>query len=145
MRFLFFFLPWLELFTLIALGVENGLLTVFAVVIGTFFAGVWILRSQGRGMLQRMQRAQSTGGFGAHFLLDDLATGFAGLLLMVPGLITDCVALLVLIGPLRRKLAAWLRPGGESVDGPHQASHRTGYEPRHGEVIEGSYERVDPS
>jgi UPF0716 protein FxsA len=68
--------------------------------------------------------------------MDDMALGFAGLLLIFPGLITDAIALVVVVGPLRRRFARLLLGKGE-VD----------YAPRQGrpgsETIEGDFRRVD--
>ncbi|RLA45877.1 MAG: FxsA family protein [Gammaproteobacteria bacterium] len=136
MRFFIMLLPWLELFTLIELGIKTSALTALAYVFGTLFLGLAILQRQGRGMFERLRQAQEGRVIGRELLLDDMAMGLAGLLLMIPGLITDFAALIVVIGPLRRCLARWLLgPQPEPYVPERDTSDHT--------TIEGSYRRVD--
>ena len=137
MRIVFLLLPWLELFTLIQLGIETSALVALGYVLATFLLGLAVLRYQGAGMFARLRELQSGGVLGPQMLLDDMAVGLAGLLLMFPGLISDVAALLVLIGPLRRRLSRWLAgPQPEPyVPGRDRGGHTT---------IEGSFDRVDP-
>tara|TARA_R110002049_G_scaffold114812_18_gene266206 strand:+ start:120 stop:533 length:414 start_codon:yes stop_codon:yes gene_type:complete len=130
-------LPWLELFTLIELGIETSALTAIAYVFFTLFLGVAILRRQGRGMIERLrQQGQSGQIIGPELFLDDMAMGFAGLLLIFPGMITDFIAVIVMIGPLRRRLA-------RAVFGPQATVHTTGANSGSHETIEGVYRHVD--
>ena len=46
MRFFFMLLPWLELFTLIQLGIETSALTAIFYVLATLTLGVLVLRRQ---------------------------------------------------------------------------------------------------
>ena len=55
MRFLVFLLPWLELFTLIELGIETSALTALGYVLLTFVLGMAILQRQGWGMFERLR------------------------------------------------------------------------------------------
>ncbi len=108
MRLFIMLLPWLELFTLIQLGIETSALTAIGYVLLTFALGVVVLRRQGLGMFQRLQEAQEGRILGPQLLLDDMVMGLAGLLLIFPGMLTDVAAVLVMIGPLRRRLASAL-------------------------------------
>ena len=51
-------------------------------------------------MSQRLRQAQDGRIIGPELLLDDMAMGFAGLLLMIPGMITDLLALVVMVEQL---------------------------------------------
>ncbi|MDE0952318.1 MAG: FxsA family protein [Halioglobus sp.] len=136
MRFFIMLLPWLELFTLIELGIETSALTVIVYVFATGVLGLAILRRQGRGMFESLREAQNGRVIGPQLLLDDMAMGCAGLLLIFPGMISDFAALIVMIGPLRRRLVqAFMGPQPELYQ-PQRA------EPGH-ETIEGSFRRVD--
>ena len=136
MRFFIMLLPWLELFTLIQLGVETSALTALAYVLGTVFIGILVLQRQGRGMFERLRQAQEGKVMGPQLLLDDMAMGLSGLLLIIPGMITDFAALMVMIGPLRRKVAQWLY--GPQPE-PYAPQRDTGSQT----TIEGTYRRVD--
>ncbi len=136
MRFLLILLPWLELFTLIQLGIETSALTALAWVLLTLFLGLALLQRQGRDMFEHLREEQQGRVLGPQLLLDDMALGLAGLLLIVPGLLTDFAALLVVLGPLRRRLA-------RAILGPQPERFRPGREEGTGETIEGTYRRID--
>ncbi len=136
MRFAIMILPWLELFTLIELGVKTSALTAVAYVFATLLLGLAILQRQGRGMFERLRQSQDGRIFGPELLLDDMAMGFAGLLLMIPGMITDLIALVVMVGPLRRRLARVLSGSQPEVYRPKRDAGS-------GETIEGVFRHVD--
>ena len=136
MRFLILLLPWLELFTLIKLGVETSALTALLYVFVTLVLGVAVLRRQGQGMFMQLRETQEGRVIGPQLLLDDMAVGLAGLLLIFPGMITDAIALIVLVGPLRRRLAKLLMgPQAEPYAPQRDAASRA--------TIEGEFRRVD--
>ena len=62
--------------------------------------------------------------------------GLAGLLLMVPGLISDFAAVIVMIGPLRRRLHRWLI-------GPQPEPYAPERDPQGHITIDGQYRRVE--
>ena len=105
MRLFILLLPWLELFTLIQLGVKTSALTALFYVLLTFALGAFVLRRQGMEMFERLRQSQQGRIIGPELLLDDMALGLAGLLLIFPGMISDVAAVLVMIGPLRRRVA----------------------------------------
>ncbi len=129
-------LPWLELFTLIELGIETSALTAIAYVFVTLFIGLAVLRRQGRDIFERLRQAQDGRVIGPELFLDDMAMGFAGLLLIFPGMITDLIALIVMVGPLRRRLA-------RAVFGPETMVHMSDRHNQGHETIEGDFRRVD--
>ncbi|MBA6414295.1 FxsA family protein [Parahaliea sp. F7430] len=136
MRFILLLLPWLELATLIQLGIETSALTALAYVFGTFVLGLLVIQRQGMGMFQRLREAQHGQVLGTRLLVDDMAVGLAGLLLLVPGMITDFAAVIVLIGPLRRKIQRFF--AGEQPE-----VYRSERDSDSHVTIEGSYRRVD--
>jgi UPF0716 protein FxsA len=136
MRLIILLLPWLELFTLIQLGIKTSALTAIAYVLGTLALGVAILQRQGQGTFERLRQAQEGRVIGPQLLLDDVAMGLAGLLLIIPGMITDIAALLVMFGPLRRRLARWL-------NGPQPEPYAPARDDTGNVTIEGQYHRVD--
>ena len=136
MRFFIMLLPWLELATLIQLGIETSALTALFYVFLTFVAGIAVLRYQGMEMFTRLRETQEGRIFGQQLFLDDMAVGLAGLLLLIPGLISDFAAIVVLIGPLRRRLVVWLGgPQPEPYVPQHDKSEHV--------VIEGDFTEVE--
>jgi UPF0716 protein FxsA len=142
MRFFLMLLPWLELFSLIQLGIETSALTALLYVLATVVLGLAILRRQGFSLFERVREQQSGQLVGPQLLLDDMAIGLAGMLLLIPGLISDVGALLVMIGPLRRRLARWLAgPQPERFRAADTAGRDA--QPPQRATIEGEYRRVD--
>jgi UPF0716 protein FxsA len=136
MRLIIGLLPWIELFTLIQLGIETSALTALFYVLVTFVLGVAVLRRQGMGMFERLRESQQGRIIGPELLLDDMVMGLAGLLLIFPGMISDFAAVIVMIGPLRRRLSRWF---GGPVPEPY-APQRDHSEKN---TIEGDFRHVD--
>ena len=92
---------------MIAVGRGIGVLATLALVAGAGVLGVSVIRSAGIGMAQvmRANRKFSTHDAAVHFLLLP-----AGLLLIVPGFITDLLGLLLLLPAVRRWLVRRLQP-----------------------------------
>lgn len=140
MRWIIILLPWLELFTLIQLGVETSALTALGWVLLTLVLGILLLQKQGEGMFRRMRETQQGFVISPGWLVDDMAMGLAAVLLMIPGLITDALAVLVMIGPLRRRLARALGGRRPSAAGPDPRDGAPGQGPT---TLEGDYRRLD--
>ena len=136
MRVIILLLPWLELFTLIQLGVETTALTAVLYVVATLVIGLAVLRRQGMGMFERLRQAQEGKVLGPELMLDDMAMGFAGLLLIFPGMISDFAALIVMVGPLRRRVARWFA-------GPAPEKYAPERDRGENSAIEGDFRRMD--
>ncbi|GAB5413080.1 MAG: hypothetical protein Cons2KO_06830 [Congregibacter sp.] len=132
MRWFFLLLPWVELFTLIQLGGEIGALATLLYVFLSFVAGLSLLRLQGQEIGAKLRMAGGTQVIGAHLFGAELAMGLAGVLLMIPGLVTDFMAAIIVV----LRLIAGLR-GHEAVSRPlNRASSPH-------DTIEGEYRRLD--
>jgi UPF0716 protein FxsA len=142
MRWIILLLPWIELFTLIRLGMQIGALATVLYVFATLMLGLSIMRLQGMEVLSRLRDAQMGWSIPPQLLVDELALGLAGLLLAIPGLVTDVLALLVLAGPLLRRLfrGGAAPPGGPGGDrGPGSRADSDGGHT----TVEGEYRRLD--
>lgn len=148
MQWFFLLFPFFELWTLIELGAATSpLLAVGWVVLGIVL-GMSMIRRQGLNMIRQAQRDAEGGFITPRLLTDDLAVVTSGFLLMVPGLVTDLLALVVLIGPLRRGLLG-MAPAGyrsqSSVYTEYRSQSGGGEDQRSSEhiTIEGDYQRVE--
>jgi len=102
-------LPLMELAAFIAVVQAIGFLWALTLIVGGSLAGAMVLRHAGGNHIARVRVALGDGGVSA--LQADgagAATLLAGILLLIPGFITDALGLLLLIAPLRRALAAGL-------------------------------------
>jgi UPF0716 protein FxsA len=105
-------LPAMELAAFIAVAAEIGVLRAFVLVGLTSFVGALILRHAGGSHIARVRVALGQGSFTA-LQADSRGslTLLAGILLLIPGFITDAVGLLLLLPLLRQALGAALRRG----------------------------------
>ncbi len=105
-------LPLAELAAFIAVAAAIGFLWALGLVLATSFAGALVLRHAGGSHIARVRTAWDQGSFTA--LQADSTGGLvllAGILLLIPGFITDCAALLLLLASLWRALSAALGRG----------------------------------
>ena len=132
--------PLIELYVLIEVGSGIGALPTILLSIFTAALGGWLVRLQGLSVLFRVRRMLDSGEVPALELVEGAVLLVTGLLLLLPGFITDALGFLVLIPPVRRLLIlvflrrrGVLRPG----HGPAPPEDRPrGY-------IEGEYRRED--
>ncbi|MCX2983224.1 FxsA family protein [Halieaceae bacterium IMCC14734] len=153
MPWIFILLPWLELWTLIELGSEIGGFATLLYVAGTLFLGLGLLRRKGLSMLRQMQTQYGGRVLGPQLLLDDAAVLGSGLLLMIPGVITDILALLLMVGPLRRGLARLIGGSNGEQEGlqdhPQDRTQNRAFEarqprdPGQQQTLEGEFRRLD--
>ena len=113
-------LPVMELAAFIAVVHAIGFLWAMTLIVATSMAGAMVLRHAGGNHIARVRVAMGDGGFSA--LQADSAgtlTLLAGILLLIPGFITDVLGLLLLLAPLRRALGALLgrKPAPARSDG----------------------------
>jgi UPF0716 protein FxsA len=98
-------LPLMELAAFVAVAMAIGLGPAFGLILLGSIAGMMMLRHAGGSHISRIRVAMADGNFRA--LQADATGGFillAGLLLLIPGFITDVIGLSLLIAPLRRAL-----------------------------------------
>jgi UPF0716 protein FxsA len=93
--------PLLELFVAIKVGEAIGALLTVLLLIAGWPLGAWVLRSQGRTAWRRLAAAVDAGRPPGREVLDGALVVVGGVLLMVPGFITDVIALCLLIPPSR--------------------------------------------
>ncbi|NIR52553.1 FxsA family protein [candidate division KSB1 bacterium] len=94
---LFTVVPLVELALLIKLGQAIGLLNTIAIVILTGVVGASLARSQGFGVLQRIQNELAQEKLPGDSLFDGALILAGALLLLTPGLITDVLGFALLL------------------------------------------------
>ena len=125
--------PLLELWLLVKLGGWLGALPTVGLVVASALLGMAILLRVGWHTLAATQLRMRQQASPLPVLLDGVALALAGVLLLLPGVLSDAVAVVLLIAPLRRWLARRLGAGSPVV-----ASYRA---ERSADVIEGEYRR----
>ncbi|MEW8513194.1 MAG: FxsA family protein [Candidatus Thiodiazotropha sp.] len=136
---LFVGVPLVELYFLIKVGSEIGAFPTIFLTIFTALLGGWMVRAQGFATLTRVRGTMDRGEVPAFEMLEGAVLLICGLLLLLPGLVTDVVGFVFLVPPIRRwLLAVGLRQGG--VMGPVESAPDGS---RERPVIEGEFKRED--
>jgi UPF0716 protein FxsA len=144
-------LPVAELALLIRIGQAIGVWATLALVVGTALAGMFLLSRQSFSVFRQSLEAMGEGRPPVAHVVDGLFLVLAGFLLLLPGLISDVVALTLLIPPLRRAIAGWTLT---RIIDHHPLEDEAGWqagdrgpprEPTGGAIIEGDYHRVEES
>ena len=102
---LFITIPLVEIAILIKIGSIIGAGYTIALVIGTAFLGVSLLRIQGISTLAKVQANISRGQLPATERIEGLILLISGALLLTPGFFTDTIGFLMLVPTLRQRLA----------------------------------------
>jgi UPF0716 protein FxsA len=101
---LFVIIPLFELFLLIQIGSHIGALTTIVWLVLAGILGVAILRLQGALTLIQARESMARGEPPAEALGNGMLLALAGVLLIIPGFVSDLAAFLLLIPPFRRLL-----------------------------------------
>lgn len=105
---IFILIPVVELSVLIRVGEALGSLTTVALVLFTAVVGVSLVRSQGLSTLMQAQQKMAKGEAPTSELVQGMMLAMAGVLLLIPGFVTDFIGLLLLTPITRKPLAALL-------------------------------------
>ena len=156
---IFIAVPIIEIAIFIQVGGAIGVWPTVAIVLATAFIGATLLRVQGLTTWRRAEEAMRRGEPPVAEMLDGVFLLVAALLMVTPGLFTDCIGFALLIPPIRRgigryaakRIAASSRftvyssgmgggmggrgPGGPGPQGPS-------YPKGPGPVIEGEAEEI---
>jgi UPF0716 protein FxsA len=163
-------LPFVDLWALLSLGGHFGWLHALGYALLGVVGGVMLTRREGLRVVSRLRESLNGGEAPTDGVLSGILIVAGGLLLALPGPISDVLGLALFVPPVRRGLAAWLRerierriaastinfravrvdgmPLGGAVDlggfgRPEQP--RAPRRPAHGAVIETEGEVVEPA
>lgn len=125
----FLALPLLEIALFIVVGRAIGVLPTLALVLLAAIAGALLLRQQGLGVLSRMRSSVSAATVPGEAVFDTMALGLAAVLLVLPGFLTDILALALLVPAVRRALFSALRRRFRVVETTTTTYRRTDGEP----------------
>jgi len=111
----FTIIPVSEIYILIAIGGQIGILPSIALVILTGIVGASLARSQGLKTLGRIRDSFQQGVVPGEELLNALLIAIAGIVLLTPGFLTDAAGLFLLIPATRTLCREWLKRRMELV------------------------------
>jgi UPF0716 protein FxsA len=128
-------LPFLEIYLIVQVGQLIGVWWTLAILVGEALLGAWLMRREGTRAWKELNETFATGKVPSGELADTALILVGGVLLVVPGFITDVFGLLFLLPftrPLARKVLAYgmarrmsrlgvstiyLRQGGTVIEG----------------------------
>ncbi len=123
---LFLLVPAVELYVLIKVGGVIGALPTILLTIFTAVLGAYLMRVQGMVTMQKVQYAMMMGQSPQQEAVEGVFIFLGGVMLLVPGLVTDLMGFLFLIPSVRAFFAKALlsklvvprnREGGRTYDG----------------------------
>jgi UPF0716 protein FxsA len=136
-------LPAAEIAVFIQVGSRIGVGPTLLLVLVSAVVGVSLVRRQGLATAARVQALSAKGESPALGLLEGLALLGAGVLLIIPGFLTDIVAFVLLIPPLRRGIIR-LYMRRHAVSAATSWQHNGAAKPASGQTpLEGESRRED--
>ncbi len=135
-------LPIAEIAGFVEIGGRIGLLATLSWLFLAAVAGIAVIRLQGLATALRLREALARDELPARALFDGACLAVAGFLLLIPGFVSDAIAILLLLPPLRGLLFRLI--AGRIA--AHVSMTRAGGPApgRRGVVIEGEFSEVDP-
>ncbi len=113
----FLLVPLAELYVIIQVGQAFGALNTIALLVLISAAGAWLVKREGMSVWRRFQNQVRSGAVPGREIADGVMILFAGALLMSPGFLTDLLAILLLLPPVRAAVRAVVM---------RRAAHRAG-------------------
>ena len=127
--------PFVEIFLLVNLAQKYGWWVLFyLVVIG--FLGLQLIRGEKLLLSAKMMQSLSAGGNPIKTLLGCARNMVAGVLLIIPGVITDILAVILLLIPMSKPSLAG------ATNSQHQDSYPPNSKAANDDVIEGEYVEI---
>lgn len=120
-------LPLAEIAGFILVGQRIGLFPTLSLILLSAVAGIVLMRVQGFGVLTRLRQSGQEGRAPGKELLDAAMILIAGILLLIPGFLTDIIGLALFLPPVRGFLWNRLMRNVVVVDiGGMQSARRPG-------------------
>jgi len=131
-------IPALEIVGIYQIGSRIGIGWTLVWLLAALFAGGAVIRQEQATFMPRLQQAMAQGQAPFGLIWASGRRFLAGVLLIIPGPLSDFFALLLLLWPVP-KLAA----GGPAESASRQSGPTTQADVRQGEIIEGDFRRED--
>ena len=109
LAFVFIVIPLIELYVFVLVGQAIGFLNAIGLMILVSLCGAWLTRHEGIGVYQRIRQQLNAGQMPADDLIDGGLVLAAGILLLLPGFVSDALGLIVLFPPTRAVFRHFLR------------------------------------
>jgi UPF0716 protein FxsA len=106
--FIFILWGWAEMSAFILIGGEiGGLLTLLGVFVTTII-GLSLLKGQGKAVMAQIRTDLAQGHAPVGSIADSVSLAVGGILMLIPGYVTDAVGVLLFIPGLRTIAGTWI-------------------------------------
>lgn len=135
-------IPLIELYFLIEVGSEIGAIPTIALTVFTAVLGGMMVRVQGFSTALRVRDALAREEVPALEILEGAVLLVTGIMLLLPGFITDIIGFILLVPPVRRALILYFlqHSGVMQRQSPQRRPENDNDNAR---VIEGEYRQLD--
>jgi UPF0716 protein FxsA len=99
----------IEITVMIQVGQWLGVVNTIGLLLLVSVVGAFLVKHQGVGVLRRIQQQRLAGQVPAAPVFDGALILLAGLLLLIPGFVTDAIGLVLLIPPVRASVRRFVR------------------------------------
>jgi UPF0716 protein FxsA len=106
---LLFFVPLLEILILSLASTGSGLISILILCVVTGAAGLWLMREEDFSIIMLILQEHRNQRLPTEELLDATLIWVSGVLLLVPGLITDACGITLVLPSIRESAVAYLR------------------------------------
>ena len=123
-------LPLIEIAGFVFVGRQIGVLPTLGLVVATGILGAVLLRIQGFGVMTRIRQETQAGRDPSRDVAHGVMVLFAGVLLLIPGFVTDILGLLLFLPPVRDLAWRYLSKRMDIVTRGFGGFSRPGAKPR---------------
>ena len=127
--------PFVEIFLLVNLAHKYGWWVLFYLVVMGFL-GLQLIRGEKLLLSAKMMQSLSAGGNPIKTLLGSARNMVAGVMLIIPGVITDIIAVILLLIPMSKPSLAG------ATNSQHQDSYTPNTNAANDDIIEGEYVEI---
>lgn len=131
-------IPYLEFLVFVEVADEIGGISALLLTIFTAFLGIYIIRQEGIQVLMRLKETVDRGESPVSELIHGFFLAIAGFFFLLPGFLTDGVAILLAIAPIRAALGKMMVEAGTRNFKNKPRSSFGG-----GTIIDGEFEESD--
>jgi UPF0716 protein FxsA len=98
-----------EITVMIQVGQLIGVVNTIGLLLLVSLVGAWLVKRQGLGVMARIREQRMAGRLPAAEVFDGALILVAGVLLIIPGFVTDALGLLLLVPPIRAVARQFVR------------------------------------
>jgi len=133
-----FAVPYLEFLVFVEVADEIGGLSALALTLFTAVLGIYIIRQEGIQVLRNLKNTVDRGESPVSELIHGFFLAIAGFFFLLPGFITDIIAVLLAIAPVRAMLGNMMVDAGKRN---HASQPKSTFSS--GIIIDGEFEEAD--